>query len=147
MYYVFLDTDVTVRGIVPGVLVAAIGLTAFQAAFRLYTQVKSPESSVVAGILILLTWLYFSGLVVLLGAVCNAVLSNRSRDVSIEPVIGGIDSGHDERINETREHLVASLRELDANLANGSELHVTGAIPTYASRLPGEWKSTPTARS
>jgi len=90
VYYVFPDTDVTVREVLPGAFVAAIGLTALEAAFRLYVGFKSPESSVVTGILILLTWLYFSGLVVLLGAVCNAVLSNRSRDVSIEPVIGGI---------------------------------------------------------
>lgn len=97
MCYLFPDTDVTVREVLPGAFVAAIGLTALEAAFRLYVGFKSPESSVVTGILILLTWLYFSGLVVLLGAVCNAVLSNRSRDVSIEPVIGGIFSPRSRR--------------------------------------------------
>jgi membrane protein len=88
---------------------------------------KSPESSVVTGILILLTWLYFSGLVVLLGAVCNAVLSNRSRDVSIEPVIGGIfPPDHAEEVAERCEHLLASLRELDANLAAGTGIDIAG---------------------
>ncbi|MUV58229.1 YihY/virulence factor BrkB family protein, partial [Halogeometricum sp. CBA1124] len=45
---------------------------------------------VIGGVLLLLTWLYFSGLVVLLGAAVNAVLSNRSRDVNVDPVFGGI---------------------------------------------------------
>jgi uncharacterized BrkB/YihY/UPF0761 family membrane protein len=40
-------------------------------------------------VLVFLTWLYFSGLVVLVGVAINAVLSNRSRDVDIRPVLGG----------------------------------------------------------
>lgn len=36
----------------------------------------------------LVTWLYFNGLVILLGAVVNAVLTNRTADVVLEPVIG-----------------------------------------------------------
>jgi membrane protein len=50
----------------------------------------SLQEGLLAGILVFLTWLYFSGLVILLGAVVNAVLTNRSVDVSIRPVVGGI---------------------------------------------------------
>jgi membrane protein len=91
MYLIFPDEDVSVVEVLPGVLFAAVGLTAFESLFRLYVDLsgRAGDSSVVAGILVLLTWLYFSGLVILLGAVVNAVLSNRSDDVSIDPVVGG----------------------------------------------------------
>lgn len=88
MYYIFPDTDVTLGEILPGVFVTAVGLTAFESVFRLYTQFKSPESSAIAGVLVLLTWLYFSGLIILIGVAVNAVLSNRSADVDIDPVTG-----------------------------------------------------------
>lgn len=93
MYYVFPDEDdMALREAVPGTAFAAIGLTVFQTLFRFYIEFssRSPNESLLAGILVFLTWLYFSGLVVLLGAVVNAVLTNRSVDVSIQPVIGGI---------------------------------------------------------
>ena len=92
MYYVFPDEeDMLLREAVPGTAFAAVGLTLFQTLFRFYIDVSSraPEESLLAGILVFLTWLYFSGLVVLLGAVVNAVLTNRSVDVSIQPVVGG----------------------------------------------------------
>ncbi|MUV90880.1 YihY/virulence factor BrkB family protein [Halapricum sp. CBA1109] len=88
MYYVFPDTDVSVLEVLPGTAFAAAGLAVFQAGFQVY--VRSGEQNVVGGILLLLTWLYVSGLVVLLGVVLNAVLSNRSADVSIRPVVGGV---------------------------------------------------------
>lgn len=86
MYYIFPDTDVTLEEILPGVFVTAVGLTTFESVFRLYTQFKSPGSSAIAGVLVLLTWLYFSGLIILVGVAVNAVLSNRSADIDIEPV-------------------------------------------------------------
>lgn len=92
MYFVFPDQEgMRLREAVPGTAVAAVGLTVFQALFGLYIEVSSraPRESILAGILVFLTWLYFSGLVVLLGAVVNAVLTNRSDDISISPVIGG----------------------------------------------------------
>ena len=93
MYYIFPDEDdLSVIEVIPGVVVTAAGLMIFQSLFRFYIELssRSPQESVLAGILVFLTWLYFSGLVVLLGAVVNAVLSNRSADVDIDPVVGGI---------------------------------------------------------
>ena len=92
IYYVFPDADVTLREVVPGTLFAAVGLTVCETLFGVYVawSGNQPDASVIAAVLVFLTWLYVSGLVVLLGAVINAVLSNRSRDVSIEPVIGGV---------------------------------------------------------
>ncbi|MFC6733346.1 MULTISPECIES: YihY/virulence factor BrkB family protein [unclassified Haladaptatus] len=92
MFYIFPDTDVSVREVLPGVTFAAVGLALFETLFRFYTEFRTDgEGGVVAGIIILLTWLYFSGLVILVGAAINAVLSNRSKDVNIQPVIGGIE--------------------------------------------------------
>lgn len=110
MYYIFPDTDVSVAEILPGTLFAAVGLVAFETLFAIYTQ--GDDKSVVGGILVLLTWLYFSGLVILLGVVINAVLSNRSADVSIDPVVGGVRPTH-ERDRPTRQEVVASLTELN----------------------------------
>ncbi|SEO27123.1 membrane protein [Halogranum amylolyticum] len=109
MYYIFPDTNVGVVEVFPGTLFAAVGLVTFETLFTLYAQ--SGDKSVVGGILVLLTWLYFSGLVVLLGAVVNAVLSNRSADVSIEPVVGGVRPAHD-RERPTRHEVADSLTEL-----------------------------------
>jgi membrane protein len=81
----------------------------FESLFRLYIGFRSPNGgTVIAGVIVLLTWLYLSGLVLLLGAVLNAVLSNRSRDVDIDPVIGGVDTD--------REDLTAIIRELETAL-------------------------------
>lgn len=93
MYYLFPDEpDLQFVEILPGVVFASAGLVAFESLFRLYVVYGSPavDNSVLAGILVFLTWLYFNGLILLLGVVINAVLSNRSEDVSIEPVFGGI---------------------------------------------------------
>ncbi|MFC7071313.1 YihY/virulence factor BrkB family protein [Halobaculum lipolyticum] len=90
MYYVFPDTDVTVVEVLPGTVFAGTALAAAEASFRVYVSWSSarPDRSVVAAILVFLTWLYVSGLVILVGAALNAVLSNRSADVSIVPVFG-----------------------------------------------------------
>ncbi|MBV0922667.1 YihY/virulence factor BrkB family protein [Halomicroarcula limicola] len=121
MYYVFPDTDVTFAEIVPGTLFAAVGLTVAQA---LFTTFKSGGAggNLVASILVLLTWLYIIGLVVLLGAVVNAVLSNRSRDVNLEPVVGGVEErGGDTSAGVERTVLLSDLDELADRLTEGGE--------------------------
>lgn len=93
MYYLFPDeSGITIPEILPGVLFTATGFVVFQSVFGLYVEHsnQAAENSLLAGIIVFLTFLYFSGLVLLLGVVINAVLSNRSEDVNIEPVIGGV---------------------------------------------------------
>lgn len=109
MYYVFPDADVSVVEVVPGTAFASVGLTV---AHVLFTTFKSGGSggNLVASILVLLTWLYVTGLVVLVGATLNAVLSNRSADVDIAPVVGGVakTGGRDDRTVD-RSALLADL--------------------------------------
>lgn len=84
MYYLSPDIDVSLREVLPGVVVAAVGWTALEALFQIYVSFadKTDAYGVIGAILILLTWLYFSGLVLLLGAVVNAVIAGRTGDAA-----------------------------------------------------------------
>lgn len=139
MYYIFPDADLTVREVIPGTVFAAIGLASFESLFGVYLEFssRSPDSSIVAGVLVLLTWLYFSGLVVLIGVAINAVLANRSRDIDIAPVFGdGTSRARDGPVE--REELAGTVeharRLLEANpevtLRAGDE-EVTVPAPTH----------------
>lgn len=93
MYYLFPDeSGITIPEILPGVAFTATGLVVLQSVFGFYVEHsdQAAENGLLAGIIVLLTFLYFSGLMILLGVVINAVFSNRSEDVNIEPVIGGV---------------------------------------------------------
>jgi membrane protein len=76
MYYVFPDTDLSVREILPGAVVAALGWTGLQAGFQFYVAVsdKTELYGVIGGVLLIITWLYFGSLIVLVGATINVVL-------------------------------------------------------------------------
>ncbi len=79
LYYVLPTADITLREAIPGAAFAAVGWTALQTGFRLYTQLSSGYEAygVLAGALLLVTFLYFGGLVLLTGVVLNAVLAGR----------------------------------------------------------------------
>jgi membrane protein len=123
MYYVFPDSDVTVTEVLPGTVLAAVGLTVFERLFRLYVEfsARSPSQSVVASILVLLTWLYVSGLVILIGAAVNAVLSNRSQDVEIDPVVGDYESDAE---SPDRTQLLDDIARLDRLLGEAETVSV-----------------------
>lgn len=84
LFYLFPDEDVTVREVVPGTLFTAAGWTVLELLFRYYVGFSSigERYGVVGTVLLLVTWLYFSGFVLLLGASLNAVLAGRSSDVA-----------------------------------------------------------------
>lgn len=86
IYYVLPYPLVTLREALPGAVVAAIGWTVLQAIFQLYAAGAEQYKvyGVIGGILLLVTWLYVAALVVIVGAVVNAVLSERF-EVGIEP--------------------------------------------------------------
>ncbi|MFQ3319505.1 MAG: membrane protein [Natronomonas sp.] len=83
MYYVFPDENVSFREVIPGALLAGAGWTALRYGFTVYTRVSSTSDYGLVGIIILLiTWLYFGGLILLVSAAVNAVLAGRSEDVA-----------------------------------------------------------------
>jgi membrane protein len=97
IYYVFPDTHVTVREVLPGVVVAAVGWTVLQVGFQLYVTYagQSEVYGTLGAVLLILTWLYLAGLLLLVGVAVNVVLSGRTAaalapppsrtDVDVEP--------------------------------------------------------------
>jgi membrane protein len=104
MYYVFPDEDVTVREILPGTLVAAVGWTVLGRLFKTYAAYSSrSEYGIIGVVALLVTWLYFIGLVLLLGAAINAVVGGRTEDVddiAWEKPPGGDPGANDEEFVE-----------------------------------------------
>jgi len=155
MYYLFPDeSGMGILEVLPGVFFTASALVIFQSGFSIYIQFSSQtaENTMLASILIFLTWLYFSGLVVLTGAAINAVLSNRSEDVNIEPVIGGVPKG-DVAAFEAGDKVSVpdeTLQKLNHSLTEGREIKITvdgeqeftmpapdiSTVDTDSSRLP-----------
>lgn len=76
LYYVMPPHEMTVRKALPGTLIAAIGWVFLQVGFQIYsTRAANFEAyGILGGVLLFLTWLYFAAILVLLGAVVNAVL-------------------------------------------------------------------------
>lgn len=85
IYYVFPDVDVSLREILPGAVLAAIGWSLLQFVFQVYVTYSSKAElyGVLGGILLVVTWLYFAALVLLLGAATNAVLWTKTGQESI----------------------------------------------------------------
>ncbi|WP_255195047.1 YihY/virulence factor BrkB family protein [Halorarius litoreus] len=80
LYYVLPDRGgITVREAVPGALFAAVGWVALTTGFRIYAGVATSYQAygVLGGVLLLVTFLYFGGLILLVGVVLNAVIAGR----------------------------------------------------------------------
>ena len=100
MYYRFPDVDVDWLHVLPGAVFAAVGWAVFQALFQVYLAATSGSSeNFFGGVIVIVTWLYFSGLVLLLGAVINAVLGGYPSGEA-----GGVGRGaaRDETTRESR---------------------------------------------
>ncbi|MDS0293900.1 YihY/virulence factor BrkB family protein [Halogeometricum luteum] len=82
MYYVFPDVEMTVREALPGAVVAAGGWAILEVGFQVYAANASQYEAygVIGGILLVLTWLYFGGFVLLVGAAVNAVIREREHE-------------------------------------------------------------------
>ena len=87
IYYVFPNIDVSIREVLPGILVAAIGWVGLKWLFNLYVSFSTkPDVYGLIGTLVLLvTWLYVGGLVLLVGAAVNATLAGRGGDQATQP--------------------------------------------------------------
>ena len=79
VYYVFPESGVDVREAVPGAVFAGGGWTLLQLGFSVYAARAASFQlyGIISAVLVVLTWFYFGGLLVLLGAALNAVLAGR----------------------------------------------------------------------
>ena len=141
MYYVFPDEDVTLREVLPGTLVAGVGWTLLSVGFQLYAASTSNTDYGIVGVIILLiTWLYFGGLVLLLGAAVNAVLAGRSADVgdvAWEAAPGGDPAGNDAPF-------VAPLEDLQGAVDDATEVRIGSGDTTVEVPPPHETSVTVT---
>jgi|AntDeeMetagen134_2_1112570.scaffolds.fasta_scaffold00570_11 membrane protein len=78
LYYVMPPKAMTVRKALPGTVVAAIGWIGLQIGFQIYTTYAASFEAygILGGVLLFLTWLYFGAILLLLGAVVNAVVAD-----------------------------------------------------------------------
>lgn len=129
LYYQFPDVDLPWSHVVPGAVFAAVGWAAFQAVFQVYLSFSDPGAgSLFGGVIVVVTWLYFSALVLLLGAVINAVLGGHASGKA-----GGVGQGatgyrttREERMDP--EELTAFLEALRADLAGNDDPRTFGSI-------------------
>lgn len=92
-----------------------------------------------------MTWLYVSGLVVLLGAVVDAVLANRSADVAIHPVIGSDEP----RATGDAASVERVLRDVDRLTLDAGDAQRTLQAPEFVRTADGfalRWQTDETGR-
>lgn len=84
IYYVLPPIDVSLREVLPGAVVAAVGWVLLQVVFRLYAFNANRYGAygLLGAALLFVTWLYFASVVVLVGASANAVLQGATVDSS-----------------------------------------------------------------
>ena len=80
IYYVFPNLELTVREVLPGVFLAAIGWAVLQSVFQLYTSYAGQNAvyGTIGAVLLVLTWLYVASLLLLVGIAVNVVLADRT---------------------------------------------------------------------
>ncbi|MEF8888109.1 MAG: YihY/virulence factor BrkB family protein [Haloarculaceae archaeon] len=85
LYYVFPDCRVTVREVIPGAALAGLGWTLLGFLFGVYAATADSFQlyGLIGGVLLVLTWFYLGGLVLLSGATLNTVLAGR-RDRQVQ---------------------------------------------------------------
>jgi membrane protein len=117
MYYLFPDIDVEPRDVLPGTVVGAVGWTVLQVLFQVYVSLSgSGGGNLIASILLLVTWLYFSGVVLLLGAVVNAIAVGRAGDPD-----GAGDGSSALNVEMNRDETATYLRRLREDLTGRFE--------------------------
>ncbi|MGM0398440.1 MAG: YihY/virulence factor BrkB family protein [Halobacteriota archaeon] len=79
IFYIFPDANVSVREALPGTVLTAVGWTALATTFGIYAQFVPSFRlyGVLGAALLLVTWLYLGGVIIMVGAVVNAVLAGR----------------------------------------------------------------------
>lgn len=79
LYYVFPDvSEISVREALPGAVVAAVGWTALGTLFGVYAEASGGSvAGALGALLLLVTWFYLSGIVLLSGVAVNVVLAGR----------------------------------------------------------------------
>ncbi|WP_222920456.1 YihY/virulence factor BrkB family protein [Natrinema sp. SYSU A 869] len=86
LYIVFPDANVDLREAAPGTIVAAIGWYALSRSFSLYTGLITGYAvyGALGAVFLVLVWLYVGSIILVFGAVLNAVLADREVDRQLQ---------------------------------------------------------------
>ncbi|ELZ04053.1 YihY/virulence factor BrkB family protein [Natrialba asiatica] len=86
LYVVFPDAGVDVREAAPGTLLAAVGWYVLSHAFSLYVDFAGGYAlyGALGAVFLVLIWLYAGAIILVFGAVCNAVLADREVDRQLQ---------------------------------------------------------------
>jgi membrane protein len=86
LYFFLPGGKITPKGALPGAAFAAVGWTILQSGFRIYAANAGTYEAygIIGGVLLLITLLYFGGLILLLGVVLNAVIGEHTDDLAEE---------------------------------------------------------------
>ena len=135
IYRQFPNPPIPIREAVPGAVFAGVGWTLLQAGFQIYAANAGQYEAygVLGGILLLVTWLYFAAVIVILGAVVNAVRAGVSADSP--PLESETDGGNgpstatdDRQLQQGGDrdsgHMASEGREASADDADAEETSV-----------------------
>ncbi len=129
LYYILPDVDLSFREVIPGTVFAAVGWSALGTIFGIYADAASKNAAgAVGAILLLLTWFYFSGVLLLIGAVINATLGNRltdrqvqqgpaRQDISTEMSDESDDAAGHRRERDVEPHGAVDINELEERIS------------------------------
>jgi YihY family inner membrane protein len=111
IYRQFPNPPIPVREALPGALFVGIGWTLLQAGFQIYAANAGQYEAygVIGGILLLVTWLYFAAVIVILGAVVNAV---RTGESASQPPFSSKTDGSGEPTDPTATDRTSADRQL-----------------------------------
>jgi len=86
LYVIFPDANVGLREAAPGTIVAAVGWFALSRTFSLYTGLATGYAvyGALGAVFLVLVWLYIGSIILVFGAVLNAVLANREVDRQLQ---------------------------------------------------------------
>ncbi|WP_339102434.1 YihY/virulence factor BrkB family protein [Haloterrigena salinisoli] len=86
LYVVFPDADVGIREALPGTLVAAVGWYVLSRTFSLYAAFAGDYVvyGALGAVFLVLAWLYLGSIILVFGAVLNAVLADREVDRQLQ---------------------------------------------------------------
>ncbi len=145
VYYFGPNIQQSFRWISPGSVVATILWIAIVLGFKFYLRVSNPGSAygVAGSVLVLLFFLYLSGMIVVLGAEINAVLAKHVDRKTITDL-----AHHPEKVESPEEHAEAEQRARQITQGQEPPGAHDGGPKTQAGNVTAEPEQTPTpARS
>ncbi|OVE86376.1 YihY/virulence factor BrkB family protein [Natronolimnobius baerhuensis] len=86
LYVVFPNANVGIREALPGTVLAAVGWFVLSRAFTVYASLASEQViyGALGAVFLVLIWLYLGAIILVFGAVCNAVLADRELDRQLQ---------------------------------------------------------------